>query len=107
MSAGNYNTRLQRMVCVRTKNATNGDLEESFTPGAYYWCAVEYTGSSVRDDWDGNQTAQDITVRVRNFPDLTALDRFQDADGREIVIESMYPGSDEWVCECYSRDGGT
>lgn len=92
------------MVCSRVKNNTNGDLEESFSAGAYYWCAVEYAGSTVRDDYDGQQTSQNITVRVRNFPALSALDKFTDEDGKEIVIESIYKGDNELICECYSYD---
>jgi len=105
MDAGNYDTMLQRLTCTRTKNPTNGDLEDAHAPGDWYWCRLEYTGSSVRDDWDGQQTAQDVTIGVRNFPALSPLDQFRDADGRVYEIESIRPGDDEWVCSCFSRDG--
>lgn len=106
MPIGDYNKRLQRLVCNGERSTTDGGPEPTYTAGAWYWCAIDYTGSSVRDDYDGNQSAQDAVIRVRGNPTLSPRDKFQDADGRLWVIESMFPNPNvfELVVNAYSRD---
>lgn len=104
MSAGEYDTPLQRLAQSTAKNATNGQEEETFTPGSWYWCAVEVTNSRRTTDYGSQQTTQEATIRVRNYPTLTALDRLQDGSGTTWVIDSMYTGDDELVCDCHAWD---
>lgn len=107
MSAGTYNTPLLRMVNTKTKDTTNGQQVEEWTitPGAYLWCAVESVNSRVRTDYGSAQTTQEATIRVRNYPTLTALDRLRDAsDGTTWVIDSLYTGDNEIVCDCHAWD---
>lgn len=103
---GQFDTRLQRLVCSRSTSPTSGEREATFTPGAYYWCRLEITGSTVRDDFDSNQTAVTATIFVNGFPALTALDRLEDEDGGVWRIDSLYRGDQETVCDCYQFDGG-
>ncbi len=102
--AGTYPTRLRRTVCTRTPHPTNGQLVETFTPGEWYWCRLEYLGSSVRDENGGERTVRDVRVSVRNNPPLSVLDEFETEDGETVEIEGISPGDDELICEGFLRD---
>jgi len=98
MGAGNYPDRLRRLVRSTDKNAQNGQDEETFTPGAYYWCRVETPNGRRQKDYGATQTGADVTIFVRNFPTLTALDRL--TDGATVyVVESVRPGVNELIAE--------
>ena len=103
--AGQFDTQLRRRICTKTANATNGDREQDFTDGNYLWCKVEYTGSTVRDDFGSEQTTVTATIYVHNSPTLTTQDRLRDEDGKDWRIDSLYPGDDEIICDCYQYDG--
>lgn len=104
--AGEYAWRLRRLVNNGNRSTTDGGPEPTYTPGAYYWCAIDYTGSSVRDDYQGNQSARDAVIRVQGFPTLSPLDRLLDLDGRTWRIESLFPDRDGYqlVVNAYSLD---
>lgn len=101
--AGQYDTRLQRLTCAKAADAM-GDRVADYLPDEWYWCKVEYTGSEVREDFNSEQTAVTATVYVHGFPLLAAVDRFQGDDGKHWHIVSIYPGDDEWVCDCFQYD---
>jgi len=86
-----------------SKDSTNGQDEETFTPGSYYWCRVEIGSGRRQRDYGANQTGADVTVYVRNYPTLTALDRMTDGTAT-LVIESIRAGDNEWICEAHYYD---
>jgi head-tail adaptor len=96
--AGQYPTRLRRLVRSTSKDAANGQDEETFTPGAYYWCRVEMPNGRRQRDYGAIQTGADVTVFVRNYPTLTALDRLTDGN-TTLILESVRAGENEWICE--------
>lgn len=104
MGAGNYPDRLQRLVRSIVKNTDNGQDEESFTPGAYYWCRVEYDIGTADVDYGAEQTGGTVTIHVRNQPTLSALDRLSDGS-TTFALDSIRPeGKTELVCEAHYYD---
>lgn len=96
--AGQYPNRLQRLVRSTSKDATTGQDEETFTPGASYWCRLEIANGRRQRDYGANQTGADVTVYVRNYPTLTAQDRLTDGTAT-LILESVRAGENEWICE--------
>lgn len=104
-AAGQYSDRLQRLVRSTTKDNTTGQDQEIFTPGAYYWCSVEPVAGRRQTQYGGEQTGVDVTVRVRNWPELSALDRLYNAEWDETyIIETITRGDNETIAEGYLFD---
>lgn len=103
MGAGNFTDRLQRLVRSTTKNTDNGQDEETFTPGDWYWCRIEVTGGRRQEDYGAMQTGADATIFIRNTPALTALDRMQD-DTTVYVLDNIRQGDNELIVEARYYD---
>ena len=96
--AGKYPYLLQRLVRTISKDPNNGQDEETFVTGDYYWCRVDINAGRRQRDYGDNQTGADVTVYVRIYPLLSAQDRLTDGS-TVIVIESIRKGENEWICE--------
>ncbi len=103
-NAGTYSDAVVRLVCTRVKSADNGQEVETFADGASLWTRIEIESGRRQEDYGAEQTGVQATIRVRNFPALTALDRFRDGDGQIYIIETIRPGDDEWICDCHAYD---
>jgi head-tail adaptor len=102
-AAGNYPDRLRRLVRSVTKNTDNGQDEESFTPGDWYWCRVEVTNGRRQQDYGANQTGADVTITFRNYPTLSALDRM--TDGTTVYeLDNIRQGDNELIADGYYYD---
>lgn len=103
--AGEYDTRLRWLQCVKTINTTNGDREGVFVPNGYLWCAVEETNSRRQSEYNATQTGADVEIRVRNYPDLEATDRLQDVEsGYVYKLDGIRNGDDELIVDGYRLD---
>lgn len=104
MAAGEYR---QRLVWLKrtTSKGTTGQDEETFTDNGRLWCAVSDGSGRQYRAYGSEQSGSDFTVRVRNFPALSALDRLQAYGSGELyVIESIGRGENELVCTCQHFD---
>src|SRR4051812_42193862 len=104
MADAGLNERLRRHVAAKTKNTDNGEEEITYTPGAYYWCLVEWNNGRRDTRYGAVESGADVIVRVRQFPALSALDRLETADGIMLHLESVIPGDNEWVCQASMLD---
>lgn len=102
-AAGNYPDRLRRLVRSVTKNTANGQDEESFTQGDYYWCDIEYTNGRRQTDYGATQTGADVTITFRNYPTLSALDRMTDGTST-YVIDNIRYGDNELIADGFYYD---
>lgn len=103
--AGEYYDRATRMIRSVSKNAQNGQEEETFTEGATYWARIEYASGRKQKDLGAVQTGNEGTIYVRNYPTLSPLDRLYAPEyGETWVIETIRKGSNELICEAYLYD---
>lgn len=112
MAAGTYKDRLKWLKRIITKNPTNGQDEESFEDNGSLWGSVELTTGRKAIDYGAEQTGADATIRLRNYPTVSALDRLElTAEGELWVIDHVRRGDNELVCEVVKYDelnlGGT
>jgi hypothetical protein len=103
LPAGQYSERFQHLVLNRTANGI-GEEPACYTRGPFYWCSLSIENSYEVDDKGGNQTGQDGTLAVRNFPDVRARDMLEDSEGRMWRIRSIQTGDDELICDVFSHD---
>lgn len=101
--AGQYPDRLQRLVRSVTKDPNNGQEEETFTAGDYYWCRLEYPTGRRQRQYGAEQTGADVTIFVRNYPTLTALDRLTDGT-TTFILDNIRPGDNELIADGYLFD---
>lgn len=98
-------TWLRRSASV---NSDNGQPVESFATNGTLWARVsEDNGRRQADYSTGYQTGADVTIYVRNRPNLSALDRLS-FDGRVYAIDSIQVNflDDELICTAFRFDGG-
>jgi SPP1 family predicted phage head-tail adaptor len=112
MAAGQYKDRLTWLKRTVTKNPNNGQDEETFTVNGSLWGSVEPTTGRKAIDYGAEQTGADATIRLRNYPTVSALDRLElPAEGELWVIDHVRRGDNELVCEVVKYDdlnlGGT
>lgn len=106
--AGNYPDRLQRLVRSTTKDPTNGQEEETFTPGSFYWCRIEPTNGRKQRQYGAEQTGADVTIYVRNYPDLSALDRLYSTEWDETyILDNIRRGDNELIADGFIFDALT
>ena len=105
MKAGDYANRLTWRKRTVTTDTTSGEEIESFADNGFLWCAFSTFVGRVRRDYGSDQTSADLTVRVRNYPALSALDRLYSSEWDETyVIDSIGRGDNELVCDCFVYD---
>ena len=105
MGAGEYADRLKWKKRTITKNAANGQDEESFADNGFLWAAIELTAGRKQTDYGATQTGADATIRIRNLPAVSALDRLEAVEWEELwVIDHVRRGDNELVCECVKFD---
>jgi head-tail adaptor len=87
----------------QTTNTSNGQDVESFPSGAAYWCRVDEFNGRKQREYGAQQSGADATIYVRNWPELSALDRL--TDGVDVwVIESIKRGFNELICTANRYD---
>jgi head-tail adaptor len=103
--AGDYYDRATRLIRSVSKNAQNGQEEETFTEGNTFWCRIDYANSRRQKDYGADQTGADGTIYIRNYPTLSPLDRLYSQEWGEVwIIESIKRGNNELICECTKYD---
>jgi head-tail adaptor len=112
MAAGQYKDRLTWLKRTVAKNPNNGQDEETFTENGFLWGSVELTTGRKSIDYGAEQTGADATIRLRNYPTVSALDRLElKAEGELWVIDHVRRGDNELICEVMKYDelnlGGT
>lgn len=104
-AAGQYGDRLQWLARSINKNAQTGQDEESFDFVGYLWASVEDMTGRRQRDYGANETGADATIRVRNWPGVSALDRLTRPEWEEAyVIESIAYGDNETICTANKFD---
>lgn len=102
---GTYDTRFQWLRRSTTKNAQNGQDEETFTGNGYLWGALEQTTGRTSSDYGAEQTGADVEIRVRNYPTLSPLDRLYSAEWDETyILDSIRRANNELVIEAHVYD---
>jgi head-tail adaptor len=80
---------------------------ETWTAVGHLWCAVEVLSGRRQQDYGADRPGTAATIRVRNWPALSALDRLSLGEwGETWVIESVRRGDNELVVEAHQFDGG-
>jgi head-tail adaptor len=103
--AGKYDSRLTWKKRTATKNPQNGQDEETFNDNGFLWAGVEADTGRVLRDYGSEQTGADVTIRVRNYPALSALDRLYSSEWNETyIIESIGRGNNELICTAFLYD---
>jgi head-tail adaptor len=84
---------------------TLGQPEESFALNGYLWCQVESNQGRKQEDYGAERTGITATIRIRNYPEITALDRLESVEWGDLwVIESIGRGDNELIADCYLFD---
>ena len=106
MAAGRYNTRMRLHTRSLTKDANTGEEVESFTASAtYLWCNVDETNGRREVSYKVRLTGADATISVRQYPDLSALDRLEDVGtGQVWRLDWVRRGTNELVCDAFRWD---
>jgi head-tail adaptor len=78
MSAGDYSTRLIRMVYTGTKEEEFGEVQGTFADGSSYWAMVTEKSSGEKLAFGQRNFAADVTIKIRMFPTITINDRLRD-----------------------------
>lgn len=105
MKAGEYKDRLKWLKRTTTKNPNNGQDEETFTDNGSLWASVELTTGRKAIDYGAEQTGSEATIRIRNFPSVSALDRLElTSEGEWWVIDHVRRGDNELVCDVMKFD---
>jgi head-tail adaptor len=105
MNAGKYAERLTWKRRTTTKNTVNGQDVETFIDNGFLWANIEITSGRKQTDYGAEQHGADATIRVRNWPTLSALDRLYSAEWDELwIIANLRRGDNELVCECVKYD---
>lgn len=103
--AGEYADRLTWKKRTAVKNPANGEDEEVFTDSGLLWCAVEEGSGRKQTDYGAEQSGEETTVRIRNYPAVSALDRLFSGEWGELwIIEDIARGNNELVCRCHRYD---
>jgi hypothetical protein len=104
--AGDYTRKLRWLKNVTPTSTTTGDrTPATYTAAGYLWCnVVEETGQHDTEHGAVEAGAAG-TIRVRNYPALSALDLLKD-EQRNIVwhIDSIHRGDDEIILDAYRLD---
>jgi SPP1 family predicted phage head-tail adaptor len=104
MTAGEYQDRLKWLKRTTTKDQYGQDVE-SFTNNGYLWAAIEVTTGRKSVDHGGEQTGAEATIRVRQYPTLSALDRLESEEWNELwIIDHMRRGDNELIVEAIRYD---
>lgn len=104
MGAGQYPDRLQLLQRSTSKDSSNGQDVETYTPSSYYWCRVEPTTGRNQRDYGAEQTGADVTIVVRNQPSISALDRMSDGTSTYILDNKRKEGKTELVFDGFYFD---
>jgi head-tail adaptor len=102
MSAGDYPDRVR----ILRRNATVdeiGGVHECFFYDGWLWARVEEENGRRENEYGGTQTGADGTIYIRNYPDISPLDRIEDNYGLVWRIDSIHQGDDELLATV-SRD---
>lgn len=87
------------MIHSLTRDTVSGEDVLTFTDSGYHlWCDTEETNSRLQTDYGAPQTGADATIRIRNYPDVSAQDRLiDDFFGFVWIIESISYGDNEII----------
>lgn len=103
--AADYSDRCQWLKRSTNKDSTTGQDVESFTANGYLWCAVEPNAGRDQTDYGSRQKGQDGTIRIRNYPAVSALDRLYRPEwGQTWILDSFYYGDNETVCTAHTYE---
>jgi head-tail adaptor len=95
--AGVYNERLHWMKRSNTKDNIGQDVA-SYTHDGYLWANVEPETGRRQDDYGADQAGQNGTIRIRNYPTVSALDRLYRPEWEQTwIIDSIVYGEDEII----------
>lgn len=97
MAAGNYPDRLMWQVRNIEKDEIGQDVE-SFGDADTLWCRVDYTNGRRQKDYGATQTGAAVTIYIRNYPTVKALDRLTDGT-TTFIIDNLRPGTDEIIAD--------
>ena len=87
-NAGNYNWAFTWLQCVRTADGTTGDKPKSYTSNGILWGSAKLESANVENEFGAVRSVVTGTVRLRNWPDITTLDRllWTPSSGTETLI---------------------
>lgn len=103
--AGEYCDRVEWLQRSIEKDTTNGQDKELFTSVGYLWASVELNSGRRQRDYGADQTGADATVRIRNYPAVSALDRLVLGEWNEVwVLENIRRGDNEIIAEANKFD---
>lgn len=103
--AGEYFDRAQWLKRSTTKDAATGQDVEAFPANGYLWCAVEINSARRQESLGATQTGVTATVRIRNFPTVSALDRLYLPEWAETwILETVRRGDNELFAEAHRFD---
>lgn len=109
--AGTYNDRLKWLKRTATKDQYGQD-KETFTDHGFLWASIEVTTGRKATEYGGEQSGQEATIRIRQMPSLSALDRLEAPEWGELwIIDHIRRGDNELIVEAVMHDdldlGGT
>ncbi|QEL13876.1 phage head completion protein [Limnoglobus roseus] len=100
--AGDYSDRCVWQTRTIGKDATGQDVE-SFPDGGFLWCSVEPETGRRQDDYGTPQTGENGTIRIRNYPGVSALDRLYRPEWDETwILDTVVYGDDETICAAHT-----
>lgn len=103
--AGSYSDRFVWRRRTSEKDPASGQEREAFSDNGTLWGVLEEPAGRRQADYGAEQTGADATIRVRNWPALSALDRLYLPEWGELwVIDSVARGDNELVCRVRRYD---
>lgn len=109
-NAGKYPFRFQLMTCSRTQDISTGDKPKTYTSAGYLWGSTKLESANVENEYGAVRAVVTGTVRLRNWPTITTLDRLlwtPNSGTLTFVIDGVRADFDanETVLNVHSFDG--
>jgi head-tail adaptor len=102
MDAGKYNQAFTWQLRTISKNTTNGQEEENFSDNGTLWGEMVLTNGQEQDEYGALQAVSEGTVRLRQFPNISALDRLLHKHFQDVyVIRGVHRDqkNNETICD--------
>lgn len=107
MGAGKYGYRFQWLQCVRTTDTSTGDRPKTYAENGYLWGSIDVSSASEQDEFGAVRETVSGTVRLRQFPEVSALDRLYLSEWDETyLIDGVRWGDNEMICDVHKLTGG-
>lgn len=102
---GEYRDRLRWFRRTTRKDSQTGQDIEVFTANGYLWASIEsITGRRARD-YGADQPGGLSEIRIRQYPAVSALDRLEAVEWREVwILEDIARGDNEIIATAHRYD---